>query len=434
MALDILLTLFLVFLNGFFVAAEFAIVKVRSSRIDILAATGSKPAQLVKKMISNLDAYLSATQLGITLASLGLGWIGETVVARIIINSMHAFGLAMSEATAHRIALPISFAVITILHIVFGELAPKSVAIQRSESTTLAIAYPLNVFYWLFRPAIWVLNGMANRVLKLVGVQPASEQEVHSPEELRYLVSQGTHTDTMGKMNYDIIKNAFDFSDRTARQVMIPRTQVVGLNIEESDEAGLEKILDEGYSRIPVYKQSLDQIIGILYIKDLLLQMRKKGSVDITTLLRPASYVHESKRINDLLQDFRQRHVHLAVVVNEYGGTEGIISIEDIVEEIVGEIQDEYDVEIPIVQPINDQTFHIIGSAPIADINELLPTALPESREYDSLGGLIIFSLGRIPAVNEKFALGNYEFTILKKNRNNILLVQLVLVEDPEFL
>jgi CBS domain containing-hemolysin-like protein len=425
MILNIFLTLFLVFLNGFFVAAEFAIVKVRSSQIDLMVKTGSKPALMAKKILGRLDAYLSATQLGITLASLGLGFIGERVVAQIVLNIFDLLGLNLDAGMAHRIALPSSFVLITILHIVFGELAPKSLAIQRSESTTLAVAYPLNAFYMISWPFIWFLNGMANVVIRAIGIEPAAEQEVHSPEELRYLVDQGGESGSLAKANYEIIRNAFDFSTIRARQIMVPRTQISALNIDHSDRPELERILDEGYSRVPVYKGTIDNIVGILYTKDLLLEMRKNPEVNVKNLLRKAYFIPESKKISDVLKDFQKQHTHMAVVVNEYGGTEGIIALEDIVEELVGEIQDEYDVEVPIVTEVSPGNFSAIASAAVADINDYLPDPLPLSEEYDTLAGLLINQIGRIPNSNEKIALENYEATVLKKTRNNINLVQL---------
>jgi CBS domain containing-hemolysin-like protein len=427
---NIILTLFLVFLNGFFVAAEFAIVKVRSSQIEIMAKTGSRAALMAKNIVGKLDSYLSATQLGITLASLGLGWIGESVVSQIIINSFHALGLTISDALAHSIALPIAFSVITVLHIVFGELAPKSIAIQRPEVVTLAVAYPLNVFYFIFRPIIWLLNGFANLVLRAMGIAPAGEHDVHSPEELRYLVEQGSESGTMVETDYEIIRNAFDFSERTARQVMVPRTKIAGLNIDLADEKMLDKIIDEGYSRVPVYKNSMDNIIGIIYIKDLLLKMRRRDKLVIKELVRPAHFVPESKKISDLLRDFQKQHIHMAVVVNEYGGTEGIISMEDIVEEIVGEIQDEYDNESPIVEEITEDHFKALGAASIADVNEYLPIPIEENKEYDSLAGLLIYNLGRIPEDNETILIPPYEYTVVKKSRNNIVQVDITKLSD----
>lgn len=430
MTISIILTLLLVLLNGFFVAAEFAIVKVRPSQIEMMAKTGSRAATMSKHILAKLDAYLSATQLGITLASLGLGWVGESLVEGLILDLFAFLGFAVDTTLIHRISIGVAFAIITVLHIVFGELAPKSIAIQRSEAVTLGIAYPLNVFYVIFRPFIWLLNGFANFILRVIGISPASEHEVHSPEELRYLVEQGNESGTIETTDYEIIKNAFDFSERTARQVMVPRTQIIGLNIDQADEKMLDKIIDEGYSRVPVYKNSLDNIIGIIYIKDLLLSIRKKEPLVIKNLLRTAHFIPESKRISDLLRDFQKQRIHMAVVVNEYGGTEGIISLEDIVEEIVGEIQDEYDNESPIVEEVSEDEFKVLGAASIADVNEYLPVPIEENKEYESLAGLLIYHFGRIPEDNEHIIIAPYEFTVLKKLRNNIVQVAIHKLPD----
>lgn len=425
MILGILFTLFLVFLNGFFVAAEFAIVKVRASQIEILIKAGSSTAVVAKSILNKLDAYLSATQFGITLASLGLGFIGEEVVAEIVISLIHTLGFEFSPNFIHQISIVIAFSLITIMHIVFGELAPKSLAIQRSESTVLAIAYPLRVFYWVFRPAIWVLNGLANIILKTIGITPIHGETAHSPEELRLLVEQGKEEGTMEGVNYEIIKNAFDFSERTARQVMVSRTRVVALNADQSDEQLVEKIIEEGFSRMPVYRDSLDNIIGIIFAKDVFAMLRKKQDISIKSIIRPIHFVPQNQRITKLLSQFQRDRIHMAVVVDEYGGTEGIITMEDIIEELVGEIQDEYDNEAPIFEKISDDNFKVVATASIADLNEYLPHPLTESKEYESLAGLLTFNLGRIPKVDEKIVLEDYEFTILNIVKNNIGLVQI---------
>ena len=242
MSFDIFITLLLVFLNGFFVAAEFAIVKVRESQLEVEAQSGNAAAILAKKIVHNIDGYLAATQLGITLASLGLGWVGEPVVSKILISGMHAVGLQLDPKLAHDIALPFAFAVITILHIVFGELAPKSIAIQRSENTTLFVAYPLRFFYLIFRPFIWLLNGIANSVLRFLGVKIIHGSEVHSSDELRYLVKQGKESGTIDEENYQIIRNAFDFSERSVRQIIVPRNQVLAIDINNFSEDVKQKI------------------------------------------------------------------------------------------------------------------------------------------------------------------------------------------------
>jgi len=425
MAADILITFLLVFMNGFFVAAEFAIVKVRASQLELKAQEGNSAATLSKHITTHLDGYLAATQLGITLASLGLGWIGEPVVSKIIINIMNLAGVAIRPELAHDIALPIAFAIITVLHIVFGELAPKSIAIQRSERTTLVIAYPLQFFYVIFRPFIWVLNGIANFLLRLLGISAVHGSEVHSSDELKYLMMQGKESGAIEKEDYDIIKNAFDFSEHTARQVMVPRSQVTAIDLNIFDETMLEKLIEENYSRIPCYEDDFDTVIGVVYLKDILLRMRRKEPINIREIMRPVITIPETKRIRNLLKEFQLKHQQIAVVVNEYGRTKGIITMEDILEELVGEIQDEFDDEISIIEKTGDKTFSVIASASIDDINKLLPHPIKRNGNYDTLAGYLIQHFGRLPNPNDKISSDEYEFTILTKSKNTIVQVQM---------
>ncbi|MFI5219033.1 MAG: hemolysin family protein [Bacteroidia bacterium] len=425
MAIDVFLTLLLVSMNGFFVAAEFAIVKVRSSQLELKVKSGNHMAKLAKHITSHLDGYLAATQLGITLASLGLGWIGEPVVSKIILKLMNLVGVTLSPELAHNIALPVAFAFITVLHIVFGELAPKSIAIQRSQSTVLIIAYPLQMFYIIFKPFIWILNGFANFMLKILGIGSVRGTEVHSSDELKYLVQQGRETGMIEAENYDIIKNAFDFSERTAKQIMVPRTQVLAIDLNDFNEGILEKVIEEGYSRIPCYENNLDNISGVAYMKDILLKTRRNETINIREIMRPVLIVPETKRIGQLLKDFQRKHQQMAIVVNEYGGTKGIITMEDILEELVGEIQDEFDSETAFVEKTGDKTFWVLASASLDDINELLPHPIQKSDQYETLAGFLIFKFGRIPNTNERTISDNYEFTVLKKSKSSIVLVQL---------
>jgi len=432
MFFDILITLFLVSLNGFFVAAEFAIVKVRSSQIEMKAQGGSRSAKLSSSIISHLDGYLAATQLGITLASLGLGWVGEPVVSKLILNLISGFGIEIEADLAHKIALPFAFAVITVLHIVFGELAPKSIAIQRAETTTLFIAYPLNVFYFIFKPFIWVLNGFANIILRTIGIEAVHGSELHSAEELKYLISQSSEGGSIVGTDYSIIKNAFDFSERTAKEIIIPRNQVTALDIDKFNDEQIERLLDEGYSRIPCYEETIDNIVGIIYIKDILAKLKKKEIIEIRKLIRPVIFIPETKKIGTLLKEFQAKHIHLAVVVSEFGGTMGIVTMEDIIEEIVGEIQDEYDNETPIVEKINEITFKVISTASINDINNYLPTPFENPSKFDTLAGLVIDRFGKIPFPNDKIMLDSYEVTIIKRIKNTIALVQLRYLETDD--
>jgi len=430
MLTDILITLLLVSLNGFFVAAEFAIVKVRASQLEMKVQSGNRIAVVAKHIISKLDRYLAATQLGITLASLGLGWIGEPVVSKIIINVMSFAGIAINPELAHQIALPTAFLIITILHIVFGELAPKSIAIQRSQRTVLIVALPLQFFYYIFRPFIWLLNGTANLLLKALGISTVQGQEVHSSDELKFLVKQGQQSGEIEQADYDIIKNAFEFSERTAKQIMIPRTQVVAIDINDFQENMLEGLIEENYSRIPCYADTLDNVVGVLYLKDVLIGLRKNEPFKISSIMRSVMIIPETKRIGQLLKEFQSKHQQIAVVINEYGGTEGIVTMEDILEELVGEIQDEYDNEIPFVEKTGEKSYTVLASASLEDINELLPHPLTGNEAYETLAGYLILKFGRIPNINEKISFDDYEFTILKKNKNSILLTQLNDLEE----
>jgi CBS domain containing-hemolysin-like protein len=423
--LSILVTLFFVFLNGFFVAAEFAIVKVRSSQLELKAQAGSKTAILSKHIVTHLDSYLAATQFGVTLSSLALGWIGEPVVSKIIRDALGLFDLTISPTLLSTISLISAFAIITILHIVLGELAPKSLAIQRSEQTTMAVAYPLHGFYWICRPFIWVLNGVANFVIKAIGLHIISEQEVYSSDELRYLVDQAKESGTVDSAEFDIIQNAFDFSERTARQIMVPRTQVVSIDANDYDEKTLEFVIEEGYSRIPCYEDSIDNVIGVVHLKDILKKMRISGSVDIRSIVRPVSFTPETKRIGQLLKEFQVKHQQIAMVLNEYGGVEGIITMEDRLEELVGEIQDEYDNEIPFVEQTRENIYSVIATAAISDINDELPHPIDKDKQYDTLAGYLIDKFGRIPNTHDKLEAENYQFTVLKKNKTSIVIVQL---------
>lgn len=428
----LLLTLFLVALNGFFVSAEFSIVKVRYSQIHLKAEQGNKFAKMSEHIIDNLDAYLSATQLGITLASLGLGWIGEPVVSKMISSLLAALNISITPEMLHSISLPVGFVIITVLHIVFGELAPKSIAIRKSENTTLAISYPLYIFFIVFRPFIWLMNSLSNIFLNMIGIKPVGEHEIHSVDELRLLVEQSKKGGQIQEENYEIIKNAFDFTDHNAKQVMIPRQFVLALDIEMPIGEMIDVILENGYSRIPIFKGSIDNIIGFVYAKDILKEQYKNPGFKIEDLLHPPFYVFETRKISDILKEFQKRHMHLAVVMDEFGGTQGIITLEDILEELVGEIQDEDDDEKPIVEMKDDNSFIVQATQLLANINEHLPHPFEISENYNTLSGLLLYYFNRIPKVNEQIQVDNYEITVLKIQQRTIARVLLrEVVSDP---
>jgi len=426
MLLNILLTFFLVFLNGFFVAAEFAIVKVRLSQIQVKAGS-SFSARVAESVVSNLDGYLAATQLGITLASLGLGWIGEGVVSEVIIASMNGMGLVVSDATAHAWALPISFVLITVLHIVFGELAPKSLAIRYPTRTTMALAGPLKVFYLVFRPFIWALNGFANFILKSIGIQPAGHSEIHSEEELKLIVAESAEGGAIEASERELIQNVFDFDDRMVRQALKPRNQIVALPINLPLPEAARKALDEGYSRYPIYEETMDKIIGFILTKDLLDILLHKPDKTMRDILRPILFVPSNRKLTQVLQTFQKEHTQIAIVVNEFGGTIGILTLEDIIEELVGEIQDEYDVETPIVEKTGEKTFRIHAQNPVDEINDFLPVPFPEGKIYFTLSGLIMEFSDAILNEGETLTIGSYQIKILKMNQSSPEIIEVTL-------
>ncbi|MBD8017871.1 MULTISPECIES: hemolysin family protein [Kaistella] len=435
----LLLALFLVLLNGFFVAAEFSIVKVRYSQIQIKAAEGNSMAKQAEHIIKHLDEYLSATQLGITLASLGLGFVGESALHHIIENIFHYFNFQIAEATVYTVSLVVSFLLITIMHIVFGELIPKSIAIRKAEPTTMAIAMPLRVFYTVFKPFIWSMNMMSNAVLRLMKVHPVTEHEIHSTEELQLLVKQSADSGEIQEENYEIIKNAFDFTDHSAKQIMVPRQNIASIDIEDPIEDIITQIMDSGYSRIPVYKGSIDNIIGIFYAKEIIrVYVRTKGEVTHDTLaelMREAFFVVGSKKISDLLKVFQQKKQHLAVVIDEFGGTEGIITLEDILEELVGEIQDEEDDEDRIVEKVGENVYCVQATQNLDEINEHLPKIFPlsEDGEYNTLAGYILHELEDIPEENQEFVMNSYHVKILKMQNKSVDVVELT-YDEPNIM
>lgn len=423
MALDIFITIFLVFLNGFFVAAEFAIVKVRSSQIALQAGSSSKRAAQI--IIDNLDGFLAATQLGITLASLGLGWIGEDVVSHLILNLMEALGFQLAPELAHNIALPVAFTILTVMHIVFGELAPKTLAIRYPTATTLSVSTPLRAFHFIFKPFIAVLNGLANLILKLMGIKPVHEsEEIHSEEELKLIIAESEEGGAIETSERELIQNVFDFDNRIVKQVMVPRFKISGIATTTSVEEALQIMLREGYSRYPVFDKSLDEITGIVLAKDIIRHHIEKSGKSLSEIMHKAYYVTENKAIDELLREFQKAKAQMAIVVSEYGGTLGIVTLEDILEELVGEIQDEHDHETQVVTRVGN-TYHVIATSPIHDINKILDMPFEESDEYETLAGLLLHHKPFDLKEGEEFTLDNYRVKIIKMSRTLPELVEL---------
>ncbi len=412
----VVMALFLVILNGFFVASEFSIVKVRGSRIEELVRQGNKRALKARPLVQSMDEYLSATQLGITIASLALGWVGEPAFASLFEPVLRSMG-ALTPVVTHSLASVSAFLLITFLHIVLGELAPKSLSIQRAESVILWISVPLSWFYRMSYPFIWALNGTANAFLRLLGVPPTSEPEVaHSEEELRLILA---HSHAQGILDRDekrMLERVFDFADRSVRQVMVPSTEIVFLDLQKSLEENLEIARKDRHTRYLLCDKTLDRVVGIVHIKDLFWQYRQlKDRFNLTLIKRPVQFVPESKYIKTLLTEFRHTRTHLAVVVDEYGATIGIVTLEDILEQLVGEIQDEFDIDTPppMIQETGENQYMIQGRALLVEVTNELKITIGD-KENDTMGGHIMMLLGRTAQVGDELTVaGEYRVHVV---------------------
>lgn len=412
----LLLALFFVIANGYFVAAEFAIVKVRSTQLAELSAKGSGRARMARKLTKNLDAYLSATQLGITLASLALGWIGEPAFARLLEPMFMRTG-AFAPALAHTVATTVAFTIISVLHIVFGELAPKSVAIQKPVATSLWVAHILRGFYIVMFPAIWVLNGFSNRILRLFGMQPAGEAELaHSPEELRMILAHSEEAGLLSEPKREIIEGVFQFSRRTARQIMVPRTDVITLSTKKTIEENLEIIRMSRHTRYPLCEGDLDKTIGLIHVKDLFLALLRGPGRPMVELKREVLFIPENTTVEGVLSQFLEHQTHMAIVLDEYGGASGIVSMENITEELFGQIQDEFDRERPEVELLGNGEYRVRGDYLIEDLADRLKVDVGDPAE-ETVGGYVAAHIGREVFPGDVCEMGELQLEVLEGER-----------------
>lgn len=418
----------LVLLNGFFVAAEFAIVKVRASQLEALARAGNLRARRAGRVVAHLDAYLSATQLGITLASLGLGWIGEPAVASLIEPGIAQ--LTTSATVLHATSFALAFGIITFLHIVLGELAPKSLAIQRAQGTAIAVAAPLRWFYLVFRPAIWLLNGAANMLLRAFGVTPASSEErAHSEEELRLLLAESGRARALSGRRTEILLNVMDLKERRVMEIMVPRTEITALNTALSLADNLRIARESGYTRFPLAKDGdLDQVGGMVHLKDLLwFSQDAPDNASIAPLARDVPVVPETMNVEALLDRFLKRRAHLALVIDEHGGTAGLVTLEDVLEEFVGEIQDEFDVEEQsLIRPVGAEGWMIEGTAPLRRVSEALGIDLDGEVDATTFGGYVVERLGRVPAPGTELDVRGLRAVVRSADRKRVKTVQVM--------
>jgi CBS domain containing-hemolysin-like protein len=418
-----LMAVLLVLLNGFFVCAEFAIVKVRPTQLEPHAAHAKTRARAARYLVKHLDACLSATQLGITLASLALGWVGEPAFAWLIRPLVTRLP-GMSEQLLHSVSLTLAFAVITMLHIVIGELAPKSLAIRKTEPAVLWLAIPLYIFYRVTYPVIWLLNGAANVLLRIIGIQPAAEgQSSHSEAELRLLLSSSDAAH-LSKQKRELLDNVFELSHRVARQVMVPRADVVFLSLNDPLRDNLERARASGYTRFPLCRDQLDELIGMVHIKDLF--RTEKAPTSLEEVKRDIHFIPESLTLDRLLRRMRQDKAHIAAVVDEYGGVSGIVTLENVIEEIVGQIQDEFDREKPELVRRADNTYEISGSMLVVDLESALKVEFSDRNE-DTIAGIVLSELGRSPRPGDRVEVGPLALEVkhVKNRRIRSLLVKM---------
>lgn len=404
----IALTLFLLLLNAFFVAAEFAIVRVRATQLDELATGGSSRARLGAHIADHIDSYLSTCQVGITGASLALGIVGEPAVAKLI-EPLFGWLLERSEPAFHLVSFTIAFAIITYLHIVVGEQAPKYLAIQRALPTTLWSAHPLHYFYRLLYPFIWFVNASANALLRRVGIKPGDDLDAHSEEELKMLVAVSTRKGILQESERVLVGNALDFADTYVRQVMIPRTEMVAVP-DDTPIAGLfEMARQHPFTRYPVYRGDLDHIVGVVHLKDLVSREPHGGTA--ADVMRSVPIIPETMRLDQALAEFRRQRTQLAIVVDEFGGTAGLITIEDIIEELIGDVQDEFDRETPQFVQEPSGSFLVDGLATLDALRERLGLVL-EDEPYDTVGGLVFGRLGRVAKVGDAVQVEGWRFEV----------------------
>lgn len=429
---DIALITALVAANGFFVAAEFALVKVRQSEIETLAQEGSRVGQITDRILKRLDAYLSACQLGITLASLALGWYGEVQVAAMMEPVVIAMGLPVESA--HFIALPLAFAVITFLHITAGEQVPKMLAIQQSQRIALYISAPLMGFYKVFQPFIWLLNASSNLMLRLAGVPLISDHDDAATEtELRVMFMNAAAGGHVSRRETLLMENVLDLEEKPARRYMTPRQEIVYLNRTDSMEEKLKVAVESGHTRFPLCDEDLDNILGIVHVKDMFHTLHNKSELTaLAELARDPLFLPETIRLDVLLMEFQRRQTVISVLVDEYGVVSGMITLENVIEQVVGPIQDEFDSETPQMIRKGIHRYEAEASCPVERVVDGIQFEEPEDNTADTVGGVLIGVMGHIPQEGESVVIGRHRLTVLEAEPRRVLRILIEKVEDAE--
>ena len=413
-------------LTAFFVAVEFAIVKVRGTRIDQLMKEGKKGAKAAKQVVTHLDEYLSACQLGITVTALGLGWLGEPTVSKLLQPLFTILNL--NSAVTHVLSIILAFVLVTFINVVVGELAPKSFAIQKAETITLLFAKPLIGFYKVFYPFIWVLNSSSRLLVGFFGLKPASENELaHTEEELRIILSESYQSGEINESELTYVNNVFDFNNRIAKEIMVPRTEMVSISVDDQRDDILSLIKEQKYTRYPVINGDKDSIVGIINIKDILttkLDKDWKENNSLTPFIKPVITVIETIPIQSLLLKMQKERTHMAILIDEFGGTSGLVTVEDIIEEIVGDIRDEFDTdEIPDVRELANEHYIVSGKVLIETVNDLLGTSL-SNKDLDTIGGWFL-SEKFDAKMDDCIEFEGYSFKIKEMEEHHILYIEI---------
>lgn len=418
----------LVLTNAYFVAAEFALVSARKSRLEESAREGDGKATLALRVVQSLDRYISATQLGITLASLGLGWVGEPALAHLLEGLFRGLPASLAAVSTHGVAVAIAFTIITTLHIVLGELVPKTIALLFPETVSRWLAVPLIGFAWLMHYPIALLHNTASLLLRVSGIRSSGTHDrLHSSEEIRILVEQSGEGGSLGREDARLLEGVFEFSEKTAEEVMTPRTEMVALGADLTVEAAADVIAEAGRSRYPVYSESLDEITGVVLAKDILRAVRQLPGSTVQSILRQPLFVPGTREVEDVLTDMKRLKTHLAVVLDEYGGTAGLVTMEDLLEEIVGEIFDEHDAVAQVQKAVTDDgSLTLDGAMTIAEFNNRFDAELDDA-DYTTLGGFLFGQLGRLPREGDRLTVVPYEFRIVSMAGRRVDMVTMTL-------
>jgi CBS domain containing-hemolysin-like protein len=426
-AVNLLIAVLLLAANAFYVAAEFALVKSRGFRVKAMAEQNRFGARLLMKMMGDIEAYLACCQLGITMASLGLGWVGEPTVAALLKPVLEPLG--MPESALHFTSFLTGFLVFSSLHIVIGEQVPKTLAIRQPMPVSQWIAYPLYVSYLVFYPLNWLLNTASRAILRMLGVQESSQNEILTDSEIEGLVGESAEHGKMESGEAEYIQNVFRFGDLSVSDVMVHRTKMVSVNADGPRDAVVQGILEAEYTRIPLWREKPENIIGVLHAKDLLRAIRAAdgdiSKVDVSAIALPPWFVPEMRSLSEQLKAFRRRKTHFALVVDEYGEVEGLVTLEDILEEIVGDISDEHDVTVAGVRAQPDGSVVVDGSVPIRDLNRAMDWHLPDE-EATTIAGLVIHEARSIPDRGQSFTFHGFRFRVLRRERNRITALRIV--------